>query len=79
MGALAAEPFPSQPWLQPAGPCNTGTAGLGPAAPVHSPLGYRVFMSFQEQHFTAAAVAAGFQAAANITLAVHKVGQKPSE
>eukprot|EP00878_Enallax_costatus_P015911 GHUV01016679.1.p1 GENE.GHUV01016679.1~~GHUV01016679.1.p1 ORF type:complete len:620 (+),score=228.40 GHUV01016679.1:769-2628(+) len=66
--------LPVEPWLQPTGDCNTGTAGLGPAVDVASPLGYRVLLAFQPEHFVAGddsgAVAAGFQVAANITLAV---------
>lgn len=77
-GRAAATPLPSGIWLQPSGPCLDSSGSLGPAAEIHSPLGYRVYLSLLEQHFAAgdegdANAAGGFAAASNVTLAVHQV------
>jgi hypothetical protein len=71
------EPFAFEPWVQPLGPCSTGSSSLGPQLLAHTPLSYRVCLSFQPEHFMAVSesdqVLAGFQAQTNITLAVHQV------
>lgn len=71
------EPFAFEPWVQPLGFCSTGSSSLGPQLLAHTPLSYRVWLSFQPEHFLAVGesdqVLAGFQAQTNITLAVHQV------